>query len=132
MIVVDTSALISVLAERPLIEPLRTRLVADDDLHAPYLVDVEILNSLRGLVARGTISLDRATDARADYANMLITRYPHQPLADRIWELRENISAYDAAFVALAEALGCPLITCDARLGRAANHAAQIEVFSPA
>ena len=131
MIVVDTSALIGVLVGRPQIDALVARIVGDPDLHAPHLIDVEILDALRRLVASTDLSQDRAEDARTDYADLVIARYPHQPLADRIWELRQTITAYDAPLVALAEALDCPLVTCDRRLGRAVGHRARIEVFQP-
>jgi predicted nucleic acid-binding protein len=72
-------------------------------------------------VRAGKISGDRAEDARTDFAELTITRYAHAPLADRIWALRENLTTYDAAFIALSEALNAPLITCDARLARASG-----------
>lgn len=72
---------------------------------------------------------ERAEDARADFVDLAIVRYPHEPLADRMWELRHNLSAYDAAFVALAEALDAPLVTCDGRLSAAPGHDALVEVF---
>ena len=105
------------------------RLAQDSDLHAPHLIDVEFLHALRRLVLGG-LSPDRAEDARLDFADLAIVRYPHEPLADRMWELRHNVSAYDAAFLTLAEALGVPLITCDARLARAGGHHATVEVFA--
>jgi predicted nucleic acid-binding protein len=80
------------------------------------------------VVARA-INDDRAADARMDFADLTIVRYPHVSLADRMWELRHNVTAYDAAFLALAEALGAPLVTCDARVARAPGHAASVEVF---
>ena len=98
----------------------------DGDLHAPHLIDVEILHALRGLVRSGRLSADRAQDVRIDFNDLAITRYGHQPLADRIWTLRENLTAYDATFVALAEALQVPLITCDARLARAPGTNAEL------
>ena len=119
MLVVDTSAVLAALAERTPDPGLVQRLADDGDLHAPHLIDIEILQALRGLVRSGKLSADRAEDVRTDVAALAITRYGHEPLADRVWALRENLSAYDAAFVALSEALGVPLITCDARLAAA-------------
>jgi predicted nucleic acid-binding protein len=73
--------------------------------------------------------LAEGADIRKDFADLAIVRYPHQPLADRMWELRHNLSAYDAAFVALSEALGVPLVTCDGRLASSSGHQAEIELF---
>lgn len=129
MIVVDTSAVLAVLTGRPRDEDLVRRLADDADLHAPHLIDVEVVHALRRLVSSGDLTQDRAADVRSDFADLSIVRYPHSPLADRMWELRHALSAYDAAFVALAEALGIPLVTCDLRLARAAGHQARIEAF---
>jgi predicted nucleic acid-binding protein len=129
LIVVDTSAVLASLVGRPRNERLADRLAGDGDLHAPHLIDVEIIHALRRLVRARHISEDRAVDARADFADLSIVRYPHHPLADRMWELRHNVSAYDAAFVALAEALGTRLVTCDMRLATAPGHSARIELF---
>ncbi len=130
MLVVDTSAVIDALAGRFPQADLIARLSTDGDLHAPHLLDVEVLHALRRLVATGSLTEDRAADARADFDDMAIIRYPHQPLADRVWALRHNLSAYDATFIALAEALEVPLVTCDARMAAAPGHQARIEVFA--
>lgn len=124
MLVVDTSAVLAALADRAPDRTLVGRLADDGDLHAPHLIDIEILHALRGLVRGGKLSADRAQDVRSDLAELSIIRYGHEPLADRIWALRENLTAYDAAFVALSEALEVPLVTCDAHLA----HAPQITV----
>lgn len=129
MIVVDTSAVVAVLTARCPPRQLVDRLTGDGDLHAPHLLDVEVLHALRRMTARGALSYDRADDARADFADLLVTRYPHPPLADRVWALRENVTAYDGMFVALAEALDVPLVTCDARMASAPGAAATIERF---
>ena len=131
MIAVETSAVLSVLLGRPGLTGLADRVRSDDDLHAPHLLDVEFQHALWRLVRTGAISEDRASDARTDFADVTIIRYPHVPLADRIWALRHNMTAYDAAFVVLADILAVPLITCDARLARAPGHGAEIEVFPP-
>jgi predicted nucleic acid-binding protein len=130
VIVVDTSAIIGVLAGRPAATGLAERVRSDGDLHAPHLLDVEFQHALRRLVLAGAIGEDRAADARVDFADLLVVRYPHVSLADRMWELRHNVTAYDAAFLALAEALDVPLVTCDARLARAPGHTASVEVFT--
>ncbi len=132
MIVVDTSALLSILLGRPGIPGLADRVRSDGDLHAPHLLDVEFQHALWRLARTGAISDDRAADALTDFADLAIVRYPHVPLADRMWELRRNMTAYDAAFVVLAEILAVPLITCDRRLARAPGHRAMVEVFPAA
>lgn len=125
MLVVDTSAVLEALVGDH--EPLADRLARDGDLHAPHLLDVEILHALRGLVRAGHLTQDRADDARQDFGELAVVRYPHEPLADRIWQLRHNLTAYDATFVALAEALAVPLLTCDGRLAAAPGSVAVIE-----
>ncbi len=129
MLVVDTSALVASLFDDPAPEPLVVRL-AGVDLHAPHLVDVEFIHVTRRLVATGRVSAERAERGRRDYAGLHIVRYPHRPFLDRMWELRDNLTAYDAAFVALAEALDVPLLTTDGRLAAAPGNCAVIEVFS--
>ena len=129
MIVVDTSAAIAALAARPPVEDLVARIQDDGDLHAPHLIDVEVIHALRRLVAAGELTEDRAADVQSDFADLAIVRYAHHPLADRMWELRQDLSAYDAAFVALAEALGASLVTCDGRLARTSGRQARIELF---
>jgi predicted nucleic acid-binding protein len=130
VLVVDTSAVLEALVG---IQPplgLVERLAADGDLHAPHLIDVEFLHALRQLSLSARLSDDRAADVRTDFADLALVRYPHETLGDRIWALRHNITAYDAAFVVLAEMLGVPLVTCDAKLAAAPAHAAQIELFA--
>ena len=107
-------------------DALVQRLAKDGDLHAPHLIDIEILQALRSLVRGGKLSADRAEDVRADVADLAITRYGHEPLVDRVWTLRDNLSAYDAVFVALSETLEAPLITCDAHLAATPGVAAEL------
>lgn len=130
MIVVDASAVIDVLVPERADPTLTERLRGDGNLHAPHLVDVEVTHALRRLVASGELSSDRASDARVDAAELRIQRYPHRPLLERAWELRNYLSVYDAVYVALAELLEAPLVTCDARLAPASGHTAAIELFS--
>lgn len=78
----------------------------------------------------GELSDDRVADARLDFRELRLVRYPHLELADRIWELRHNLTAYDATFVALAELLEAPIVTCDGRLNAASGHTAQVELFA--
>jgi predicted nucleic acid-binding protein len=132
VLVVDTSAVIGVLTGRPPIDGMIGRLAGDGDLAAPHLLDVEFLHALRRLVLARQLSEDRAADARNDLADLAITRYEHTVVADRSWQLRHALTAYDAAFVALAELLGAPLVTCDARLARAPGTTATIELYEGA
>lgn len=129
MIVVDTSALIDAVLARPTKPALLERLSGDSDLHAPHLIDVEVLHALRRLALTKAVNEARLEDARADIDDITLTRYPLGPFADRVWDLRKHLTAYDAVFVALAEALEVPLVTCDRRLARAGGHNAHVEVF---
>lgn len=129
MIVVDTSALIDAVLAHPPKPGLMARLSDDGELHAPHLIDVEILHALRRLALTRAVHEPRLEDARADIDDITLTRYPLGPLAERVWGLRHRLTAYDAVFVALAEALEAPLVTCDRRLARAGGHHARVEVF---
>jgi predicted nucleic acid-binding protein len=129
VLVVDTSAVIGALTGRPPSLEVMERLAGDSELSAPHLLDVEFLHALRRLVRDRQLSEDRAADARADFAALTITRYEHTLVADRVWELRHSLTAYDATFVALAELLDAPLVTFDARLARAPGHTAAVELF---
>lgn len=115
MIVVDASAALSGLLNAG---PAR-RALADERLHAPHLIDSEIANGLRRSVAARRMREDAARLALDRWARLGLTRYPVVGLLDRVWELRQNVSAYDASYVALAELLDCALVTADSRLGRA-------------
>ena len=132
MIVVDASSLVDFLALERANPPLDERLTRCGAFHAPYLIDVEVAHALQRLTRRNEIGADRAADARLDLADLPLRRYPHVPLLERAWELRHNVSAYDAMYVALAELLDFPLITCDASLARAQGVRAQVEVYAPA
>ena len=131
MIVVDASAVVEVVGYRRL-TALQQRLShSGTTLHAPHLIDVEVTHAVRGLVARGELSTDGAFLARRDAAAMRVALYPHALLLERAWQLRDALSTYDAVYVALAELLGAPLVTCDARLARSIGHDALIELFEP-
>jgi predicted nucleic acid-binding protein len=129
MIVLDTSAALDALLSRPTYARLARRLRLADEVTAPHLIDVEVLHVLRRLVRTGRITPHQAADTRLDFRDLRILRYPHTGFADRIWELRNAVSAYDAAYIALAEALGCPLVTTDARIATASGHRAEVEVY---
>ena len=115
MIVVDASAALSALLNAG----SAREAVARDQVHVPYLVDSEVANGLRGCVAAQQLSVNAAWTALNAWRRLGMTRYPMFSLLDRVWELRHNLSAYDASYVALAEFLDCYLLTADGRLGRA-------------
>jgi predicted nucleic acid-binding protein len=129
VIVVDASAVVEVLLGTPAADLVAHRLFgAGETLHAPHLLDIEVAHALRRFVARGEIGNQRGRTAVADLADFPLHRYPHEPLLLRVWDLRNSLTAYDAAYVALAEALGAPLITRDSRLAGATGHRARIEL----
>lgn len=128
MIVVDASAVLEVLLQTRAAQGIAARLFAADSLHAPHLLDVEVAQVLRRYEARNELSAARGVEALADLAAFPLTRYPHDVLLARIWELRANLTAYDAAYIALAEALRATVITRDERLAAAPGHRARVEV----
>jgi predicted nucleic acid-binding protein len=123
MLVVDASALTELVLGRPASEVVGEHLAGHGfALHAPHVLDVEVLSALRRLVSSGEATTDRAGEAIADLLDLPIERYPHDILMPRVWQLRENFSAYDASYIALAEAIAdepVPLLTADACLARA-------------
>ena len=129
MIVADASAVIELL-----LNTVRGHTVAERVLDpaetaaAPFLLDLEVLQVLRRYALIGEIDATRGEEALTDFTDLPIVRYPHEPLLRRIWDLRHNVTAYDAAYVALAEALNAPLITGDAHLADAPGHSALIEL----
>ena len=102
---------------------------ADEGLHVPHLFEVEVMNVLRRYALNGDLSAERARLAMNRLSAMRVTRYPHTALLPRIWELRDNVTAYDAAYVALAETLEAPLITRDERLSKAPGIRATVELY---
>ena len=129
MIVVDASALLEVLLRTPAAKAVERRLfVPDQTLHAPHLLDIEVAQVIRRYAANGDIDSERGRAALADLADLPLQRYPHVFLLPRVWGLRNNFTAYDAAYVALAEALDAVLLTRDKRLATAAGHHARVEL----
>jgi predicted nucleic acid-binding protein len=121
LIVVDASAFVDLLLAFANAGSVEEQLRAhSDDLHAPHLVDLEVVPALRRFGAREPLD---------DFLDLPIERYPHTLLLPRIWELRDNFSAYDAVYVTLAEALAAPLLTSDRRLARAARKHTDVEVL---
>lgn len=126
MIVIDASAMVEALVGRQADEELLDAL--QDDLHAPHLLDVEVLSVLRGLTLSGKLRPRAAEQARTDHFAFTVARYETAGLADRVWQLRNNHTTYDACYLALAEALAAPLCTCDHKLVHD-GHDAQVKVF---
>lgn len=115
MIVVDASAALSALLNDG---PARATLVRER-LHAPHLIDPEVTNAVRRRVGANQLSAEQGWATVAVLRQLGMSRHPTYPLLHRVWQLRDNLSAYDASYVALAEALGCTLVTADARITRA-------------
>jgi predicted nucleic acid-binding protein len=130
MIVLDASATVDWLLQTTAGQRIEHRMFsARESLHAPHLLDIEVAQVLRRLVREGKVPANRADEAVRDLLDLRLTRYPHFMLLPRVWQLRHNFSAYDAAYVGLAEKLGAPLITRDGRLAAAPGHTAIIELF---
>jgi len=128
VIVADASAVLEVLLGTPAGARVAARLGAPgESAHVPHLLDLEIAQVLRRWVRRRELDIRRAREALDDFADLPLFRYPHQPFLSRIWTLRDRLTAYDAAYVALAETLDAPLLTRDRRLA-VAGHGATVEV----
>jgi predicted nucleic acid-binding protein len=130
VIVLDASAAIDWLLQTPAGRRIEQRIYSrNESLHAPHVFDLEVTQALRRLAQAGTVSARRAEEAIQDLLDLRIARYPHFVLLPRIWRYRHNLSAYEAAYVALAEDLDAPLLTRDSRLAGAPGHVARIELF---
>lgn len=130
MIVVDASAIVALLLADERAEIIARRLFdGGPALHVPHAASLEIANTLRRLERVGVLAGQRVEDALSDYSALRLERHAHEALLPRIWELRRNLTSYDASYVALAEALDAPLVTCDAALSRAPAHRARIELL---
>lgn len=126
MIVMDASAMVEALVGRDVESELLDLL--SGEVVVPHLLDVEVLSALRGLVLGGVLTTDAAHLACTDYFSLALRRQETAPLADRIWQLRNQFTAYDACYIALAEGMDIPLVTCDRKL-RSGGHAARVLVF---
>jgi predicted nucleic acid-binding protein len=130
MIVLDASAAVDWLLQTSAGQSIEKRIYSrNETLHAPHLLDLEVTQVVRRLALQGVVPVVRANEAVRDLLDLRITRYPHLVLLPRIWQLRHNLSAYDAAYIVLAEKLGAVLVTRDGRLASASGHAAAIELF---
>ncbi len=130
MIVLDASALVELLLETAIGRRIAAR-IADPaiGLHVPHLADVEVTQALRRYARDGDLDAPDAEAALDHLCGLDLQRHSHEPLLDRVWELRANLSAYDAVYAALAEALDADLVTCDRRLTRAPGARARIELI---
>lgn len=129
MIVVDASAVVDLLLQRNA-EPLMTRLLDDGEpLHAPHLLDVEVAQVIRRYWRAGELPSARSSQALSDLLDLPVTRHGHEPLLERVWQLRHNVTAYDAVYLALAEALAAPLVTRDRALMKVPGVTAHVEII---
>ena len=128
--VLDASALVEWLLRLPRARQVEERLSRlDASLHAPHLIDIEVAEVVRRLTSTGAVNARRGRQALGDLTDLDLERHPHDVLLPTVWRLRDNLTAYDAAYVALAEALDAPLLTLDARLAAAPGHEAHVEVI---
>lgn len=128
MIVLDASAILDLLLRTPNGDEVLARVSRETEtLHAPEVVDLEVAQALRRHQAVRQLSSSRANEAMEDFLALDVARYAHRDLLPRIWQLKSSLSAYDAAYVALAEVLRAPLLTTDQRLARTGGHSARIE-----
>jgi predicted nucleic acid-binding protein len=132
LIVLDASALLDLLLRTPRGEAVARRIASEEEtLHAPHLIDLEVVHALRRYEMKGLLTRTRAEEVLSDFADLDILRYPHEDFLRRIWALRKNVTAHDAAYLALAEALDAPLLTTDEKLARSPGHKARVEVVGP-
>jgi predicted nucleic acid-binding protein len=127
-VVVDASLVMAALANRKADDVLHRRLVAARTLHAPTLIDAEVASGVRGLLLGRKVGHARAAQMLTDFADLRITRHPMPPYVPRVLELRSALTAYDAFYVALAEAVQLPLLTKDTKLARSSGHRAEIHI----
>jgi predicted nucleic acid-binding protein len=129
MLVVDASVIVEVLLQTERGMRIEERLCAPGEaLHVPHLIDIEVAHALRRAWLQGSIEAVRAEEALDDLAAWSLIRYPHDLFLPRIWNLRHNVTAYDAVYVALAEVLNVRLLTCDAPLASSSGHDVVIEI----
>jgi len=128
MLIVDASVLFEIVADTPGAASLRQRLLLDPDLGAPHLIDAEVQAVIQRQHRTGGLDLTAATQAVDDLRTWPAERWPHRPLLERAWELRDNVRSYDALYVALAEAMNATLLTLDKRLAKAPGVRCVVEV----
>jgi len=129
MIVADASAVIEMLLNSPAGARAAERLLdPGETVAAPHLLDVEVMQVLRRYCLSGELDDERGQAAVSDFGDLPVVRYPHESLRHRIWELRHNVTAYDAVYIALAEALDAPLVTADTHLQQSPGHSASVQL----
>ncbi|MGH9815406.1 MAG: type II toxin-antitoxin system VapC family toxin [Candidatus Acidiferrales bacterium] len=130
MIVVDASVVIELVLNLPSASAIHEKIfVRGHELHAPHLLDIEVMQVIRRYARAGRVDTNRGLEAVRQLTEFPVTRYPHtDALLQRVWALRHNLTAYDAVYVALAEALDAPLVTCDRFLASAPGHDAHVEL----
>ncbi len=130
MIVIDASAVIEMLLGLDRADAVIQRAFSKNEtLHAPHLLDVEVAQVVRRYWRAGDLTAARGEEALRDLADLPIQRYPHEPLLARVWQLRNNVTAYDAVYVALSEGLGAGLLTLDGALARIPGVRIHVEVL---
>lgn len=129
MIVLDASVVVELLTNGGLSDAIRRELAeCDESFIVPHLIDIEVISAIRRLTASRKVDSHRSRQFLDELATLPAERYSHTPLLDRIWELRHNFTAYDATYIALAEATGAVLYTCDEKLRR--GHGARVVLFT--
>ena len=133
MLVIDASAIVELLMASPTGSAVGDFVFSSNEpLAAPQLVDIEVLHAIRRLHRMGVLPLDRSEQALEDFGDLPIYRYGHENLRAGMWRLRNNVTAYDAAYIALAEMLEAPVVTCDGKLARSSGHDASFRLFERA
>jgi len=128
--VLDASAILEVLLKSPAGAAIHQSIFSPrETLHVPHLADLEVTQVVRRYLLSNVLDNVRAGQALDDYQDLPLIRYPHSPFLKRVWELRHNFSAYDAIYIALAEALDAPLLTCDRALASVTGHRAKVLHF---
>jgi predicted nucleic acid-binding protein len=130
VIVVDASAMLEFLLQTALAPGSKRACFAIGTNFMPHLIDVEVLQALRRLVRMGELSHGRAEEVVAHLSHLDLHRHVHLDLLARAWKLRDNVSAYDAVYIALSEATAAAIVTCDAPLAKAPGHRVRIELIA--
>jgi predicted nucleic acid-binding protein len=131
MLVIDASLAVELSLHTPKgAHAAEIALQSGEELHAPHLIDIEFAHALRRLVLSNEIEGAAGMQALQDFEDLRLDRHPHSVFLPRIWELRNSVSAYDGAYIALSEILHAPLLTCDGRLSRSHGHRAEIRIIA--